>query len=177
MLIRANDLEVRTITEDELDAILMVYSLSEDFLALGPESKASMDMVIKDLEISRNESGCFCGIYQPDGKMVGVVNFVPKDFDGEHGVSFISLLMIAAPFRRHGLGTKVVEMVEEEITNNFHPEMIRIAVQINNPGALRFWKRFGYRIIKGPELRPDQTTVYYLQKETSSKTPDVCSSN
>ena len=69
MLIRANDLEVRTITEDELDAILMVYSLSEDFLALGPESKASMDMVIKDLEISRNESGCFCGIYQPDGKM------------------------------------------------------------------------------------------------------------
>ena len=138
MLIRTDNLEVRTATENELEAILSVYRQNEDFLSLGPESKASVEMVLKDLKLSRDESGCFCGIYQTDGSIAGVVDFVPENFEGENGVSFISLLMIAAPFRNQGLGTKVINMVEDEITNNFHSGTIHVAVQTNNPGALCF---------------------------------------
>ena len=165
MLIRANNLEVKTVTENELEAILSVYCQNEDFLALGPEPKASLEMVSKDLKLSRDESGCFCGIFKTDGSIVGIVDFVPQDFEGENGVSFISLLMIAAPFRNRGLGTKVINMVEEEIVNNFHSNTIQVAVQTNNPGTLRFWKQLGYEIFQGPELRPDKTTVYYLRKK------------
>ena len=50
---------------------LEVYRRCEDFLALGPEPKASLEMVLADLEISRQEGGCFCGIYGPTGNMLG----------------------------------------------------------------------------------------------------------
>lgn len=173
MLIHNSSFEVRNVTENDLEAVLEVYRQSEDFLALGPEPKASMSMVQKDLEISRREGGCFCGIYQADGKMVGVVDFVPKDFEGEDGVAFISLLMIAAPFRSRGLGAKIVELIEGEMTKDSRLITIRAAVQTNNSRALRFWHRNGYRIIGSPELRPDRTMVYYLQKEINKEAHDL----
>jgi ribosomal protein S18 acetylase RimI-like enzyme len=42
---------------------------------------------------------------------------------------------------------------------------IRAGVQANNPKAIRFWNRMGFKIVGGPELMPDQTTCYHLLKE------------
>jgi ribosomal protein S18 acetylase RimI-like enzyme len=158
-------LEIRSITQDDLDAILNVYQQCEDFLALGPVSTASMEMVLADLELSRHEGGDFCGIYTPDGKMVGIVDYVAGNFEGNPRTAFLSLLMIAAPFRKQGIGQAVVTAVENEIRKNTQITTIRSGVQVNNPQAIRFWQRNDYRIISGPELMPDQTTVFGLQKD------------
>ncbi len=37
-------------------------------------------------------------------------------------------------------------------------------VQVNNPQAVQFWQKQGYRIVSGPTLMPDQTTVLGLRK-------------
>jgi ribosomal protein S18 acetylase RimI-like enzyme len=165
MLIRDNSFEVRTITQDDLGEVLDVYRHCEDFLALGPEPTASMAMVIKDIEISQREGGIFCGVYTADGGMIGVVDFVPNNFEGNPHIAFISLLMIAPSFRKQRIGTMIVELIENEIRKDAQVTAILSAVQVNNPQALQFWQKNGYRIVGEPELRPDQTTTFRLQKD------------
>jgi len=73
-------------------------------------------------------------------------------------------MMIAAPFRSRGLGADVGQAVEEWITVNGCVRTIQAGVQVNNPGALRFWQRMGYNIVSGAENMPDGTTVYHMEK-------------
>ena len=157
--------EVRPITEKDLEEVLEVYRQCEDFLALGPQPRASKAMVLKDIETSRSERGLFYGIFASDGRMVGVVDFIPGSFNGEAHLAFISLLMIVAPLRNRGIGTRALELIENKIRATGQVSEIRTAVQLNNPAALLFWQRNNYRVFGNPELRPDQTVVSYLRKE------------
>ena len=160
-----NHYYIRPIRPDELDAVLGVYRQCEDFLALGPVPTASMAMVLQDIEISQREGGVFCGIYDAaDGGMIGVVDYVPRGFEDDPHLAHLSLLMIAAPFRQRGVGKAVVEAVEQEIAKDARVTAILSGVQVNNPHAIRFWQKRGYRIVSGPTLMPDQTTVFGLQK-------------
>lgn len=165
MLIRDDSFEVRTITQDDLGAVLEVYRQCEDFLALGPKPTASMEMVLEDIEISHREGGVFCGVFAADSEMIGVVDFVPGNFEGDPYIAFISLLMIAPSFRNQGIGAKIVELVENEIRKDAQVTAILSAVQVNNAEGLRFWQKNGYRIVGGPELQPDQTTTFRLRKD------------
>jgi ribosomal protein S18 acetylase RimI-like enzyme len=159
-----DSLEIRTVTQDDKDNVLEVYRQCEDFLALGPQPKASPEMVVKDMADMQHEGGLFRGIYA-DGKMVGVVSFIPGGFEGKPNTAFISLLMIAALYRKKGIGTEIVRRTEKEIMANSRITSILSGVQVNNPQALRFWEKNGYRIVGGPEARPDNTTVFHLRKE------------
>jgi ribosomal protein S18 acetylase RimI-like enzyme len=159
-----NLLQIRPVTQGDLDSVLQVYKQCEDFLALGPVATASMDMVLKDLEISKAEGGVFCGIHTADGKMIGVIDYVPKDYRGDPHAAFLSLLMITSPYRNQGIGKAVVNAFEKEVTKDAQVTVIYSGVQVNNPLAVRFWQRNGYRIISEPKLHPDQTTAVDLKK-------------
>jgi ribosomal protein S18 acetylase RimI-like enzyme len=124
-----------------------------------------MEMVLKDIEISKEECGIFCGIYTADGNMIGVIDYVPYNYNGDRHAAYLSLLMIAAPFRKQGIGRVVVEAIENEIKKDSQISTILAGVQVNNPQAVQFWQRNGYRIVSGPTLMPDQTTAYGLQKD------------
>lgn len=152
-------------SKNELDAILNVYRQCEDFLALGPVSTASKEMVMQDLAFSEQAGGVFCGIHDDNGKMIGVLDYVPGHFEGDPGCAFLELLMIASPARKQGIGKAVVEAFENEIRKNKDITSIRSGVQVNNPDAIKFWLGCGFRIVSGPTLMPDQTTVYGLQKD------------
>jgi ribosomal protein S18 acetylase RimI-like enzyme len=168
--IRDCSLTVRPISLDELDEVLNVYRQCEDFLALGPVPTASMEMVVKDIEISKDYGGLFSGIYTSEGKMIGILDYVPSNFEGDPHASYLSLLMIAAPFRSRGVGQSVVEAIEKEIKKDVQIEKILAGVQVNNPQAVQFWQRNGYRIVSGPKLYLDQTTAVDLRKDL---TPQV----
>ena len=158
-------LEVHPITHKDLDAILHVYKQCEDFLALGPVPVASMEMVLKDIEMSENEGGILCGIYKADGEMIGVIDYVPSPYKGEPSQTFLELLMIAAPYRNRGIGKLVVESIETEIRRDEKVSVILSGVQVNNPKAIRFWQRNEYRIVSDPTLYPDQTIAFGLWKD------------
>jgi ribosomal protein S18 acetylase RimI-like enzyme len=167
MLIQDDSFELRTITQEDLCAVLDVYRQCEDFLALGPEPTASMEMVVKDIESSQREGGVFCGVLSVDGEMIGVVDFVPSGFEGIARIAFISLLMIVPSNRNRGLGGRIVEMIENEIRKNAQVRTVLTAVQVNNTEGLRFWQKNGYRIVGEPELQPDQTTTFRVRKDFS----------
>ena len=158
-------LEIRPVTQENLDAVLEVYQQCEDFLALGPVATASTEMVLQDLEISKNISGIFCGVHTPDGKMIGVIDYVPRNYKGNSRAAYLSLLMIASPHRNCGIGETVVDAIESEIKKDTCVTVIYAGVQVNNPRAMRFWQRMGYRTVSEPKLYPDKTIAVDLQKD------------
>jgi ribosomal protein S18 acetylase RimI-like enzyme len=164
MIIQDNELTIRPILESETGMVLEVYRECEDFLALGPQPKASLTMVKQDLNHSKEENEIFCGIFDNRNRMLGIVDFVPQRFDQKPEGAFLALLMIAKPHRGHGIGDRVVKLIESEIVKNKAIRYIYSGVQVNNEPAIGFWGKMGYEIYGGPELLPDQTTVYHLKK-------------
>ncbi len=161
----AYSLEIHPAAQEDLAALLEVYRQCEDFLSLGPVATASLEMVQKDIELSQSQNGIFCGIYQPDGKMIGVLDYVPSGWEGDTQAAYLSLLMITAPYRSQGIGKAVVEAFEQEIRQDPRLSVIWAGVQVNNPRAVRFWQMNGYRIVSGPKEYPDQTFAYDLRKD------------
>ena len=126
--------------------------------------------MLADLELSRQEGGAYHGIYdlsQARPVLVGVFDFVLAGFEGVRSHAYISLLMIAKPYRRGGLGRSVVAWFEEQISHDRQITAILANVQVNNPDGIRFWRRLGYRIVAGPKDCPDGTTVWDLRKDLS----------
>jgi RimJ/RimL family protein N-acetyltransferase len=162
---RTGSWEVRPVSADDADSILAVYTQCEDFLALGPNPAATMEMVRKDIAQSKDGGGTYCGIYADNGSMVGIVDYVPNHYQGEASAAYLSLLMIASPFRKRGIGKAVVDAVEKYLGSDFQVAVIYSAVQVNNPEAMRFWRKNGYRIIGKPKEQPDQTITVELKKE------------
>lgn len=159
-----SSITLQIVTESDLAGILDVYRECEDFVALGPVAKASPKMVLDDLQESREIGGRFQGIFDSLDRMIGVVDYVPSGFRGKPQTAFINLLMIVAPSRSKGMGTQIVQLVEEIIRKDDRVTEIHSAVQTNNPKAIRFWKKNGYKVIGGPELQSDTTTVFHLRK-------------
>jgi RimJ/RimL family protein N-acetyltransferase len=157
--------EIKSITENDLEEVLGVYQQCEDFLALGSDPKASMILVLQDMEESRKENGDYCGIYASSGKMIGVSDYISSNFNGVANVAFISLLMIGSPWRNRGIGTQILRLMEDKIREIALVDEIQTAVQLNNPAEMRFWRRNSYCVFGDPVFRPDQTVVTYLRKE------------
>jgi ribosomal protein S18 acetylase RimI-like enzyme len=162
---RREELAIVPIGYCQADAILRVYAGCEDFLSLGPQPKATMEMVMKDLEDSRKHGRNFCGIYDGRRGMVGVIDFARRGHEGRRDRAFIALLMIAGPHRGRGIGMRALRGVEQEIMKDPEIAWIGTGVQVYNAPAIAFWKKMGYETCGGPELMPDTTTVYHLRKK------------
>lgn len=156
---------IQAIDPHDLAHVLEVYEQCEDFLALGPQPRASMAMVCADYELSRRNGGAFCGVYDTSEQLLGIVDYIPSGFEGQPDAAFIELLMIAAPFRNKGLGKTVVATIEQIICKNPDVTAIFAGVQVNNPAALRFWQSCGYTVISDPEPQPDGTIAQMLRKD------------
>ncbi|MBI5668177.1 MAG: GNAT family N-acetyltransferase [Chloroflexi bacterium] len=156
---------LRRLTADDEPAVLDVYCQCEDFLALGPVATASLFMVQADMNHAAEQGSLYCGIFNRAGVMMGVVDYLPQGFERQPEYAFLELLMIAAPYRGQGLGAAVVAAVEAEIRHDPGVTIILSGVQVNNPGAIRFWQRQGYRIVSEPELLPDATVAVRLRKD------------
>jgi ribosomal protein S18 acetylase RimI-like enzyme len=163
ILFHTDELSIAPVDENNIRPILDVYRQSEDFLSLGPVSKASMKMVRDDIEHSKNENGRYCCIKNSSGNIVGVLDFIPVI--KESGTGFLSLLMIAEPYRRRGYGKAIIAAFGKYLIKLYKTKRIKSAVQTNNTDAIQFWRKAGYNIDSKPEHRPDKTIVYNMSKE------------
>ena len=175
---------IRPIVDFDIPAVLEVYRQSEDFLALGPDPHASLEMVEKDRALSRQQGGVYCGIFLEDarkkltgsvvqknltglllnlsGLCVGILDYIPA-YHGDPRAAFIELLMIAAPQRGRGLGKAAVDWLLSTLKGEAASKKLYAAVQTNNPGAIRFWLRLGFRITGLAALQPDRTETYPIE--------------
>jgi len=105
----------------------------------------------------------FLGIFSPSGRLDGVADLAASHFEEQTHLGCIALLMIAADQRGQGLGRNVVHYLEDEAAARGTTEMV-VHVQVNNPGAGRFWQCQGYNVCGAPELQPDGTTTVEMRK-------------
>lgn len=159
----AANFSLRALDDSDLPALLDLYRACEDFLALGPHPLASLEMVLCDLAISQENGGTFQGIFDPNGQLTGVADWIAGGFEGNTDTAFIELLMIAAPNRRAGLGRAVLAEIEKHI-RQAGAQRIELGVQVNNLPAQRFWLRRGYRSAGPPRKFADGTTAIRMRK-------------
>jgi len=164
MIYQSSSFRIEPVSESSSSLVLEVYRQCEDFLALGPVHSASMEMVLADLRASEAEGGCFCGIYNLQGEMTGILDYLPSHYQGDRQKACISLLMIALPHRSRGTGRQIVAIVEAYLKERYEVKSVFAHVQTENTGALRFWNGCGYHRISDADPRPDGTTVYHLCK-------------
>lgn len=149
--------------ESHLDELLALYRQCEDFLALGPRPHASPEMVLEDLALSRQNGGEYSGVYV-DGQLAGVLDVIGAGYQGEAHTAYLELLMLAAAHRGRGLGAELFADLLAGLRAS-GITCLKAGVQVNNPGALRFWQRMGFEVVSEPRLLEDGTTCVELSME------------
>lgn len=154
---------LRPVGEVDLPELVALYEQCADFLRLSYEGPIDAAYVAGDLALSRAEGGCFQGIYLPDGTLAGVLDHVPNNYQGNSGMAFLLLLLIAGPLRGQGLGAAVVRQVIAQARQDPAVRCLQSAVQVDNPRGVAFWERMGFVAIRPPQLQPDGTTTFRLE--------------
>jgi RimJ/RimL family protein N-acetyltransferase len=165
----AYSLKLVPLYEKDAETVLEVYRQCQDFLALGPRPEASLEMVQKDILACDQQYGVFYGIYLLEGPLIGVISVVPREANNQVESVYIELLLISFSHRQKGIGRQVLRLIETNARHKTGVSRFSTSIQVNNPGAVRFWQNCGYKIYSGPEIQLDSTTVYQLQKDTTAQ--------
>jgi RimJ/RimL family protein N-acetyltransferase len=160
-LFQADRLTVRTAAPTDVPAILEVYRQCEDFLSLGPVPVASRAMVTADIKHAETANGSFCVIEDEAGRVMGVLEFSVAE---PKRTAVLYLLMISRRHRKKGCGTAVVRALESYLRGKYSVETIESGVQVNNPDAIRFWKRCGFQVDTVPRNHEDGTTAFEMTR-------------
>nr|CAG4644334.1 EOG090X0ED2 [Lepidurus arcticus] len=80
---------------------------------------------------------------------------------------YIMTLGCLAPYRRRGIGTKMLEHVLNVVEKDGNIDSIFLHVQVNNDSAIDFYKKFGFEIVETKEhyyKRIEPSDAHVLQK-------------
>merc|ERR1712018_493159 len=81
---------------------------------------------------------------------------------------YIMTLGCLAPYRRLGIGTQMLKHVMDIVEKDGKFDSVVLHVQINNEGALRFYKRFGFEVVETKEAyykRIEPADAHVLEKK------------
>lgn len=159
---------IRPVDGSLMPELLDLYRHCEDFLALGPDPRATEAVVLRDLASMRAAGAEFHGMYAADGALLGVLDVILQGYNGNPDCAYIELLMLRADARNAGLGAAVIRALEQYLAEQRISE-IQADVQVNNPAAQRFWQRMGFDCIGGPVLQPDSTVTLMLRKQIAER--------
>jgi RimJ/RimL family protein N-acetyltransferase len=158
-------LRLTPLCESDSEKVMEVYRQCRDFLALGPQTEPSLEMVVRDIRSCEEQYGVFYGIFLVPGELIGVISVVPRETNNQVESVYIELMMIIPAYRQKGVGRQVLKLIESTVKQKIGISRFLTSVQLNNSGAIRFWQTSGYQIMDCPELQPDATTVYHFKKE------------
>lgn len=163
--LRCAGFEIVPAGPERTEELLALYLRCEDFLALNPLApRADLEMIQRDLTTTAGEGGYYCAVQTSAGELLGVVDFIPGGFEGHPDQAFLELLMLPVEQRGQGLGARVLACLEEALRLDPRVSWLLAGCQVNNPGALRFWQKHGFEVIKPPEVQPDGTLCVLLRK-------------
>ncbi|KAJ8937294.1 hypothetical protein NQ318_020344 [Aromia moschata] len=85
---------------------------------------------------------------------------------------YIMTLGCLYPYRRLGIGTMMVQHVLNYVEQDGNFDSIFLHVQVNNEGAIDFYKKFGFEIVETKEhyyKRIEPADAHVLQKRRSAR--------
>ncbi|CAG0883656.1 unnamed protein product [Darwinula stevensoni] len=89
---------------------------------------------------------------------------------------YIMTLGCLAPYRRQGIGTKMLEHIMNFVQKDGNFDNIFLHVQVNNESAIEFYKKFGFEIVETKEhyyKRIEPADAHVLQKNLKKSAEPV----
>eukprot|EP00698_Gefionella_okellyi_P003175 TRINITY_DN12972_c0_g1_i1.p1 TRINITY_DN12972_c0_g1~~TRINITY_DN12972_c0_g1_i1.p1 ORF type:complete len:185 (-),score=13.94 TRINITY_DN12972_c0_g1_i1:154-687(-) len=102
--------------------------------------------------------------------LVGVVGCRLEQSDDQGLRLYIMSLGVLAPYRRLGLGSKLLEHITDVVRKNTGIKQIYLHVQVNNETAIEFYKKHGYivsNVIKDYYKHIDPRDCYVVLKNVN----------
>lgn len=134
--------------EAQVPALQALHERCHVFLELvygqSPQPDAAAHLLEELPEGKGLEDKFLFGLYPPTGEAMAGVLEVIRDFP-ERGEWFIGFLMLDPAHRDAGVGSRLIEALEAWVRGQ-RATGLRLIVQEQNPGALRFWQRRGYAV-------------------------------
>ncbi len=143
-------ISLRVSTPADKPALTQVLVSNAALLPLCGIGAGAVDMArlgdVLEAEAGREHGSCVTVVERSTGHVIGLaVLLVPNPLDG---TPWIALLIIAADHQGLGLGTEAALALERLLARAGWSE-VRLSVLVDNPRALRFWQRLGYRELAG----------------------------
>lgn len=158
-------LRVERLTPLSLPRVISFYEQVPEYLALEEEPPTPTEAAVDLLDVAPpgipHEQKFVLGILNEDG-LIGLLDVV----QGYPSTTcyYVGLLVLLAEQRGHGLGELVLEALERWVTERGGQEM-KLAVLLNNPKGLAFWRRNGFELEGEPVQRLDMPgRVHRLHK-------------
>ena len=130
-----------------LSQVLASNAASLPWLGIGERTVDTGRLAdVLEAKAGREHGRCVTVLERSTGCVIGVAALlVPNPVDG---IPWISVLALAADHQNLGLGTEAALGLEGLLARAGWSE-VRLSVLADNPRALRFWQRLGYRELAG----------------------------
>lgn len=124
----------------------------------APAGPSEFQSLITELAPGKTSDDKFVySVVRQDGEIAAVIDLI-RNFP-EDGIWYIGLLFVECEYRRLGLGSQLVEMIYQHISEH-GGHAIRIAVATQNEIAMKFWERAGFATLYEAErARPHATPL------------------
>jgi GNAT superfamily N-acetyltransferase len=155
---------VRRLGAEDAPALQSLFERCRDFLELTDEAPrpGAAEHLLSNLPDGKTlEDKFVLGLYANGvDELFGVIDIVRHWPTKDEWI--IGLLLLAPARRNGGLGTRVHGELEQWVRGQGGMGL-RLVVQVQNPGGLRFWQRQGY-VITGQTLqkKPTRENVIHL---------------
>ena len=150
---------IRPLTGTDVEAVLAIEAAS-------PEAAAWNRRAYED--ILGGASPIRCLVAEVEGNTVGFVSFRAV----EHEAELLNLAVLPA-FRRLGMGARLLDQVLQEAARRGALELF-LEVRDSNPGALRFYERFGFKLKSRRRGYYSHPPADALVLHRSLRSPEAC---
>ena len=151
MQLETKRLIIQSLTESDAEAVLSVYRQAIDFLELQTSEPPSLAMAQSDIEASQQRGSEFVGLFKRDSReLIGLADFVPKNFRGQQDYAWLNVLLIRQSDRRQGYGRVAYRAIEAFIFGDPSVTRIGTALLPQYEASLKFAERMGFERAGGP---------------------------
>ena len=151
MKLETDRLVIKSLSPADADNVLKVYTGSKDFFELQTAEVPSSELIRSDLAQAKKQGREFAGIFSgASNELIGVISFVPKDFQGQADYAWISLMLIRRSDRRQGLGREAYQAIEQFIFSDPSVRRIGHALLPQFDPSLKFAEALGFERAGGP---------------------------
>jgi|GEM_PF-988917 len=153
-LFHCREVQAVRLDESDLPELRALNERCADYTQLvagTPPDPADAEAFLKDLpDGSSREDKFALGLFK-GRRLIGVMDAI-RNYP-EVGTWFLGLMMLEPASRRQGLG-RALEYAFEAWVRNLGGRRIVMSVPVENRGALSFWWRLGYKILRGLPPQP-----------------------
>lgn len=157
-----DEIVIKVVAELELDKLCKIINESqENIQILGLNNDVDyFYMKERYVESLANLMEYFCSIYYKDQ----LVGFLKGRLENRDVIeSWLMLLFIKNDTRKRGLGTIVLNQIENYFRNNFNVKRFNVIVK-EQKGFKNFWTRNGYKYMRKVYLSDNEFNSYIYTK-------------